>query len=91
MKFHKISPSSDQSPRRLRFTIATLLIVVTVLCLSFGLLGVPATALVASWMLGVVLYFVAAWRFNVVVGIFVFLAYLCLLTVLVQAIQVAFH
>jgi hypothetical protein len=80
--------SPDQRSPWHRFTLAKLLIVVTLLGVSFGIFGVPATLLVACGLAATFVYFTLVERFGWVVAFFAVMMFIGVVGMVLHLIQV---
>ena len=82
--------SSDQPPPWYRFTLAKLLLAVTVISLLFGIAGVPETIYIAGWLAAMAIYFVLVERVGWVLAFFALMTFIVIFAVALQAIHFSF-
>jgi hypothetical protein len=86
-----VQTSSSPPPPKQRFTLAKLLIGVTLICVLFGLLGVPITLYLAAWLLGMGFYFLVSQRLGTAPAVLAFLGYIWLVMLALQGVHFVFR
>jgi hypothetical protein len=83
--------SSDQRPRRFRFSLAMLLVSLTLVGVLFGVVGVPATLFLGAWLAAMGLYVFVAQRLGTGLALVAFFVFIWLAMIALQSVHFAFR